>query len=106
MVTRRSVLTFPASIIFLSPNYNVILALLGFVRLNQYYLSPTHSQESNACNESLCSQVKVQRTFSQSRNMFFLFIFLAESNKFLAKERRLDFRVKVLVQLTAFLQQK
>lgn len=38
--------------------------------------------------------------------MFFIFIFLAESNNFPAKERHSDFRVNLLVQLTAFLQKK
>lgn len=97
------------SLFFFHPNYKVILMLLGFVCLHQYCffppLSPTHSQEKHACNESPCSQVKVQRNFFQSREMFFIFIFQTASNNLLAKERCSDFRVKVLVQLTALLQQ-
>lgn len=36
--------------------------------------------------------------------IFFIFILLAESNNFPAKERHSDFWVNLLVQLTAFLQ--
>lgn len=51
-------LNFPEPTIFLSPQ---LLSNCGVIGIPQ--LSPTQSQEGSTCNESLHSQVKVQRNF-------------------------------------------